>query len=57
MLMPLPMRLCSNEGIRKEGERLADEMLDKGFIPDLATYNRMIDDLSKIRDPCASYGG
>jgi pentatricopeptide repeat protein len=40
---------CIREGKRKEGEALVDEMLDKEFIPDLATYNRFIDGLSKTR--------
>ncbi|KAJ6912953.1 hypothetical protein NC651_015428 [Populus alba x Populus x berolinensis] len=40
---------CTREGKRKEGEALVDEMLDKEFIPDLATYNRFIDGLSKTR--------
>ncbi|KAF2285187.1 hypothetical protein GH714_038980 [Hevea brasiliensis] len=30
----------TREGKRKEGEVLVDEMLDREFIPDLATYNR-----------------
>ncbi|CAM8994877.1 unnamed protein product [Rhodiola kirilowii] len=41
---------CSHEGIRKEGEQLVDEMLDKGFISDLASFNRMMEDLSKRKD-------
>ncbi|KAF7848284.1 hypothetical protein BT93_L2125 [Corymbia citriodora subsp. variegata] len=40
----------TRERKRKEGQILVDEMLDKDFIPDLATYNRLIDGLlnSKI---------
>ncbi|KAH0971653.1 hypothetical protein GBA52_023809 [Prunus armeniaca] len=33
----------SREGKRKEQKLLVDEMLDKGFIPDLGTYNRLAD--------------
>ncbi|KAL6145577.1 hypothetical protein ACLB2K_056263 [Fragaria x ananassa] len=33
----------SREGKKKEGKVVVDEMLDMGFIPDLATYNRLAD--------------
>ncbi|CAN1772125.1 Pentatricopeptide repeat-containing protein At2g36240 [Linum perenne] len=37
------------EGKRKEGEGLVDEMLDRDFIPDLATYNTLMNGLSRSR--------
>lgn len=39
----------TRERKRKEGQILVDEMLDKDFIPDLATYNRLIDGLSNSK--------
>ncbi|KAL3839268.1 hypothetical protein ACJIZ3_023859 [Penstemon smallii] len=32
---------------KKEGEILVNEMLDRGFIPDIATYNMLMNDVSK----------
>lgn len=32
------------EGKRKEGERLVEEMLDKGYIFDIVFYNRLMDE-------------
>lgn len=40
---------CIKEGRRKEGEILVDEMLDEGFISDIATYNVFMDALSKSK--------
>ncbi|KAL5226248.1 hypothetical protein ABZP36_014513 [Zizania latifolia] len=37
------------QGIRKEGESVLDEMLDSGFIPNIATYNRLLDCLHRGR--------
>ncbi|XP_047341453.1 pentatricopeptide repeat-containing protein At2g36240 [Impatiens glandulifera] len=37
----------TKEGKKKEGCLMIEEMLDKGFIPDIATYNRFMDGLSK----------
>ncbi|ERN04865.1 hypothetical protein AMTRI_Chr05g72520 [Amborella trichopoda] len=37
----------SREGNAKEGESIIDEMLDMDFIPDIATYNRLKEDLWK----------
>lgn len=34
------------EGNKVEGQRLVEEMLDKEFLPDIATYNRIMDRLS-----------
>lgn len=39
----------TRENRRKEGENLVNEMLDEGFIPDLATYNSYMDVLSNAR--------
>lgn len=39
----------SKEGRRKEGELLVNEMLDRGFIPDIGTYNRLMDGLAKFK--------
>ncbi|CAO1942724.1 unnamed protein product [Urochloa humidicola] len=33
------------QGRRKEGEAVLDEMLDSGFIPNIASYNRLLDGL------------
>lgn len=33
------------QGRRKEGEAVLDEMLDLGFIPNIAAYNRLLDTL------------
>uniref|UniRef100_A0A0E0JSI8 Pentacotripeptide-repeat region of PRORP domain-containing protein n=1 Tax=Oryza punctata TaxID=4537 RepID=A0A0E0JSI8_ORYPU len=33
------------QGIRKEGEVVLDEMLDAGYVPNIATYNRLLDGL------------
>lgn len=45
----------TREGKREEGEVLVDEMLDREFIPDLATYNRLMDGLSKSRSPAKNH--
>ena len=37
------------QGRRKEGEAVLDEMLDSGFIPNIASYNRLLDGLRKGR--------
>ncbi|KAG2326642.1 hypothetical protein Bca52824_009370 [Brassica carinata] len=39
----------SKEGRRKEGEVLVNEMLDKDMLPDIYTYNRLMDSLLSIR--------
>ena len=39
------------EGGREQGELLVDEMLDMGFIPDLASYNQLMSGLSNCRRP------
>jgi pentatricopeptide repeat protein len=38
------------QGKRKEGEVLLDEMLDSGYIPNIASYNRLLGSLRKGRD-------
>uniref|UniRef100_A0A803L0M7 Pentatricopeptide repeat-containing protein n=1 Tax=Chenopodium quinoa TaxID=63459 RepID=A0A803L0M7_CHEQI len=38
----------TREGKTKEGELLVEEMLDKDYIPDIASYNRLIDRLHNI---------
>lgn len=35
------------QGKRKEGKALLDEMLDSGFIPNIASYNRLLGSLHK----------
>ncbi|CAM0910056.1 unnamed protein product [Alopecurus aequalis] len=37
------------EGRKKEGEAVLDEMLDLGFIPNIAAYNRLLDSLHMRR--------
>ncbi|XP_058739049.1 pentatricopeptide repeat-containing protein At2g36240-like [Vicia villosa] len=39
------------EGNRMDGELVINEMLDKGFIPDLASYNKLMDGLSNCQRP------
>ncbi|GER42261.1 pentatricopeptide repeat-containing protein [Striga asiatica] len=43
---------CVEEGRKKEGEVLVNEMLDRGFLPDIASYNMLMDRLAKSK---ASY--
>ncbi|KAK4396523.1 Pentatricopeptide repeat-containing protein [Sesamum angolense] len=45
---------CMKEGRRKEGEVLVNEMLDRGFIPDIATYNMMMEGLAKSKGSLAA---
>ena len=35
------------QGKRKEGKAVLDEMLDLGFIPNIASYNRLLGGLHK----------
>ncbi|XP_045795941.1 pentatricopeptide repeat-containing protein At2g36240 isoform X3 [Trifolium pratense] len=37
------------EGNQTEGELVVNEMLDRGFIPDLASYNKLMDGLSNCQ--------
>lgn len=37
------------EGKKMELEALVEEMLDLGFIPDIATYNRLMDGQAKSK--------
>ncbi|KAJ4799382.1 Pentatricopeptide repeat-containing protein [Rhynchospora pubera] len=41
------VRGFAKEGKIKEGKGVLDEMLDAGFIPNITTYNRFLDDLHK----------
>ena len=36
----------TREGWKMEGESVVNEMLDRGFIPDLASYNELMNALS-----------
>ncbi|XP_073149793.1 uncharacterized protein [Henckelia pumila] len=39
----------SKEGRREEGEAVVNEMLDRGFVPNIATYNRFMGGLAKAK--------
>ncbi|KAJ1286725.1 hypothetical protein BS78_03G374200 [Paspalum vaginatum] len=39
------------QGSRKEGKAVLDEMLDSGFIPNIASYNRLLDGLHEMEIP------
>uniref|UniRef100_A0A2N9HWC1 Pentacotripeptide-repeat region of PRORP domain-containing protein n=1 Tax=Fagus sylvatica TaxID=28930 RepID=A0A2N9HWC1_FAGSY len=39
----------TREGKQKDGEVVVDEMLDRGFIPNITTYNRLMDGLANAR--------
>ncbi|GER29059.1 pentatricopeptide repeat-containing protein [Striga asiatica] len=43
---------CVEEGRKDEGEVLVNEMLDRGFLPDIASYNMLMDRLAKSKASC-----
>jgi pentatricopeptide repeat protein len=43
------------EGNQTEGDLVVNEMLDRGFIPDLAAYNKLMDGLSNCQRPRRYY--
>ncbi|KAJ8477188.1 hypothetical protein OPV22_020915 [Ensete ventricosum] len=44
----------SREGRKREGECVVNEMLDAGFIPNIATYNKLMERLQTRRKPDSS---